>query len=492
MTFPSIPFTLFSPSTPFGPFQPLHEYTITHAAPLSWDNWYHLFVIPLIPLYIQAVLLRYEGTRYYRVAVGVLGICLLSRAVVSYRFTQPWFNALNNGIGIGVMHLIARYLEFAFIEGPLLDRYFEAKGRHPLIGALDITINARWIGLGAIDLDHRGKVDPGHVHLNGNAPRNGHISPSKDDTDVVDGGLEFQNTHRTIPNMDDRAKESWLPWPKVRRTKSQAVVRHFYLAIRNYIIFDTCLYLIRYYGSNTIGADHPVPNALYRFSHENTFLILPFLSRISWIQEEWLVAPWYLVEIITEISVASGVWLGISSGYHLIGGILVGTELWETESWEVDLFDSPLCADSLLDLWGRRWHQFFRHHFILYSTLILRLLHLPTSSGSVLFLSFVLSGLMHSIGQFTMNPHPPLLPIFLLFPSSGLGCFLEVSFKRMTGRKVGGAWGRIWAWIAMLGIGRLGTRAWLESGVGGSYLTPPGAGEWVVRNVLEGWFIGKV
>ncbi|WWD08865.1 hypothetical protein V865_006979 [Kwoniella europaea PYCC6329] len=487
----TIPF--FSPSTPFGPFQPLHEYAIANAESISWDNWYNLFVIPLVPLYIQALLLRYEGTRYYRIAVGVVGITLLGRAVVGYRFTQPWFNALNNGIAIGVMHLIARYLEFGFIEGPLVDRYFEAKGRHPLIGAMDVAINARWIGLGAIDLDHKGKVDPGHIHLNnGNGSGNGHISPSKDDTDVIDGGLEFSSTHQTIPNMEEgeRAKESWLLWPTVRRTLFQAVVRHGYLALRNYAIFDTALYLIRYFGRTTIGADHPVPNALYRFSHENRFIILPCLK--GFVKEEQLIAPWYIVEIVTSISVASGVWLGISSGYHLIGAILVGTGLWETESWEVDLFDSPLLADSLLDLWGRRWHQFFRHHFILYSTLILRLFHLPVNSGSTLFLSFILSGLMHSIGQFTMNPHPPLLPIFLMFPLSGMGCSLEVVFKRMTGKKVGGIYGRIWVWIAMLAVGRLGTRAWLESGVGGSYLTPPGAGEWLVKNLVEPYLIGKV
>ncbi|WWC60133.1 uncharacterized protein I303_102697 [Kwoniella dejecticola CBS 10117] len=472
------PIPFFTPSTPFGPFQPLHEYVITNGEQLTWDNWYHLFVIPLVPLYVQALLLRYEGTRYYRIAVGVVGAVLIARAGCCYRLTQPWLNAINNGLGIGTMHLVARYLEFSFIEGPLLDRYFEAKGRHPLIAALDVAVNARWIGLGAIDLDQNGKVDSGHAH----PQKNGHISPSKDDTDVIDGGIELSQRHQSIPNNVERVKEKWLPWPKVKRTRFQSVRRHLYIALRNYVIFDACLHLIRHYGPNTIGADHPVPNALYKFSHENQFIVFPILKGV--IGE--VVAPWWLVEVITEISVATGVWLGIAAGYHLLGGLLVASGLWETESWEVDIFDNPLASDSLLDFWGKRWHQFFRHHFILYSTLILRLLRIPINSGTILFTSFVLSGAMHSIGQFTMTPHPPLLPIFLIFPLSGLGCIAEVFFKRTTGRKVRGPWGKLWTWVMMLSIGRLGTVAWLESGVGGSYLTPPAAGRWVTDNLLDG------
>ncbi|WVQ94491.1 hypothetical protein IAU59_001570 [Kwoniella sp. CBS 9459] len=496
---------LFTPTTPFGPFTPIREYALANSSPIDGSNWYHLFIFATTPLYVQALLLRYEGTRIYRSAAAVLGIYLLWNAGLHLRFEQPWLNALNNGIGIGLMHLTVRYLEFGLIEGPVFDRYFEAKGRHPLISAFDVCVNARWIGLGALDLDHQGRVGDRH-HVNGNMNANGKITSNgsghgfgsgstdakdsqspMEDVDVPDGGFEING--RTIP--DTRHREKWLPWPKVRRTRSQAVKRHAVIALRNYVLFDTFLSLVRDFGADTIGSTSPVPNGFYRFSHENQFVLFPRLFNATWGSGAGpLVAPWWLTEIATELGVATGVWLGISAGYHFLGAVLVGTGLWEVESWEVDLFDNPLAAESLLDFWGRRWHQFFRHHFILVSTLFLRLLHLPLTSPLILSVSFFLSGAMHALGQFTLDPSPPLFPIFILFPLSGLGCALEVQFKRITGRKVRGVLGRIWVWTFMLASGRLGAVAWLESGVGGSYLSPPFAGEYV-KDWLKEWVINK-
>ncbi|WWC87713.1 uncharacterized protein L201_002605 [Kwoniella dendrophila CBS 6074] len=493
----SIPF--FSSSSPFGPLQGLHEYVIENAVGISWQNWYHLFVIPLVPLYGQALLLRSENTRLYRIAVGTVGISLIGRAVTNYRFTQPWFNGLNNGIGIGVMHVIARYIEFAFIDGPVVDRYLEAKGRHPLINALSVAMGARWIGMGSIDLDKDSKVHSGNVNKQrirkaSEEPENDDlIIPSKEDTDVVDGGFEFSNPKNRSKNIPDikkskKAKDSWLPWPKIKRTKFESLTRHLWITIRNYVIFDTFLYLIRYFGSETIGSDLPVKNALYRFTHENTFYILPILKQYGFSP---IKVHWFLVDIMISMNVATGVWLGIAMGYHLFAFLTIITNLFEVENWEIDIFDSPFMGDSLLDIWGKRWHQFFRHHFILYSTIFLRLFRIPTKSGNIMVMSFLLSGLMHSFGQYTMSPNPPLIPLFLLFPISGLFGFMEITFKKFTGKKVEGIYGRIWTWIIMLSIGRLGTKAWLESGVGGTLMTPPLVGEYITKNFLEAYLIAK-
>ncbi|WVR03941.1 hypothetical protein IAU60_000940 [Kwoniella sp. DSM 27419] len=475
-----IPF--FSSATPFGPLQPLHEYVIKNAVPIDWSNWYRLFIIALIPLYAQALLLRCEGTRILRSALAVVGIALLWHAGTTIRFAQPWLNALNNGIGIGLFHLTVRYLEFGLIKGPVYDRYFEAKGRHPLVSAFDVCINARWIGLGVLDLDNSGAVQRSGDKGSANGGPNGNVPV---ESDVPDGGFKAQG--RTMPNM--RTKESWLPWPKIQRTRAQAVRRHATIAFKNYVLFDTFLCLIREFGADTVGSPTPVPNALYRFSHENKFVLLPFIENNG--TRGLFTAPWWLVEFVTEVGVASGVWLGISAGFHFLGTLLVGAGLWETESWEVDLFDSPLRADSLLDFWGRRWHQFFRHHFMLCSTVLLRLFGLPVTSPAILGLSFFFSGAMHALGQFAMSPNPNLFPIFILFPLCGAGCAAEVIFKRITGRKVRGFWGRLWVWTAMLATGRLGTIAWLESGVGGSYLSPPWAGVYVT-DWMKKWVVDKI
>ena len=67
--------------------------------------------------------------------------------------------------------------------------------------------------------------------------------------------------------------------------------------------------------------------------------------------------PTWITELICEINLALGLWQGIEWGYHSFALLAVGSGIWETESWEVDMFDAPWKADSMMDLWGRRWHQ---------------------------------------------------------------------------------------------------------------------------------------
>ncbi|KAK8861464.1 hypothetical protein IAR55_002284 [Kwoniella newhampshirensis] len=471
----------------FGILEPLHRYALDHASPITRDNWWKLFIVPLIPLYLQAVLLRRGETRKWRIPLGLLGISLLWEAGLSYRFVQPWLNGFNNGTGIGILHLTARYLEFAFLEGPVYDRYYEEKkSRYWFIAALDVSVNARWIGLGAVDLDHGGKMEnsDGSSRINGHAKNpngdssNGHANGGMDD--IPDGGVEVGG--KIIPNLV--TKSSWLPLPNVPRTRLGAVVRHCYIAIRNYIVVDTTLSLLREFGHDTIGSTTATPDALHRFAHNNLFLVFPHAN----FGHGLFAAPPWLVEIWAVTGVAACVWLGISMGYHFFGALCVGSGLWETESWEIDLFDSPLHSDSLLDFWGRRWHQFFRHHFILFSTLILGALHLPITSPLILATSFVLSGLMHAYGQFLMDPVPSLIPIATFFFISGVGCASEVLFKRVTGRKVHGLSGRIWTWTFMLSAGKVVASAWMESGLGGSLLTPPWAGD-IVKGYVTEWVV---
>jgi hypothetical protein len=69
--------------------------------------------------------------------------------------------------------------------------------------------------------------------------------------------------------------------------------------------------------------------------------------------------PTFLTESVITLAVGTTVWQGLVGGYHLFAliAILAG---WEVESWEVDLMDQPWKSESLLDMWGRRWHQLFR------------------------------------------------------------------------------------------------------------------------------------
>lgn len=78
-------------SSPFGLLEPIHTYILSNTEQLSWSNWWKLFVIPFIPLYLQVLLLRRERTRKERVALALLGLGLLWHAGLRYRFLRGFY-----------------------------------------------------------------------------------------------------------------------------------------------------------------------------------------------------------------------------------------------------------------------------------------------------------------------------------------------------------------------------------------------------------------
>lgn len=79
-----------APSWPLGILESVHTAALA-AAPLgSLDSWIHYAILPAIPLYLQAyVLVGPQGasSRALRAALGMLGIALMVRGWLSYRFT---------------------------------------------------------------------------------------------------------------------------------------------------------------------------------------------------------------------------------------------------------------------------------------------------------------------------------------------------------------------------------------------------------------------
>jgi hypothetical protein len=46
--------------------------------------------------------------------------------------------------------------------------------------------------------------------------------------------------------------------------------------------------------------------------------------------------------------------------YHAVATVAIASTIWPSAAWDVDLFDRPFAATSVIDLWGRRWHQVTR------------------------------------------------------------------------------------------------------------------------------------
>jgi hypothetical protein len=192
------------------------------------------------------------------------------------------------------------------------------------LGSFDLAINSRWVGLGPVGLMTDAQEGPGAREIKGDGK-----------------GVE-----------DSFKPERWLPYVSAGRTRSQAALRHLYHAIIHYITIDTLMAMIDVFGKGTIANPHYTPNSIPRFISSHSFTLLPHFFPMT--------PPPWLVEAVVELSVGAGVWQGISWGYHTFGFLAVASGLYEVEAWEVDHFDSPWKADSLLDMWGKRWHQMFR------------------------------------------------------------------------------------------------------------------------------------
>lgn len=85
---------------------------------------------------------------------------------------------------------------------------------------------------------------------------------------------------------------------------------------------------------------------------------------------------------------------------------------------------------------------------------------------------FVISGLHHWLGFLVVEPVARISPLdimrsnyLLVFVLSGCAAATEVSYKRATGRKVGGWMGRLWMWSFLLSMGHLWSRPQYASGL---------------------------
>lgn len=111
--------------------------------------------------------------------------------------------------------------------------------------------------------------------------------------------------------------------------------------------FDTLLHLLRYFGKDTVGRSDVPIGGVERF-YSDPFIIFGYR------------APSLLVDLVVKAAIGGGVFNMLILGYHAAAFVMVGSGLYEVEAWETDLFKGPLGSESLLDFWGKGWHQIFR------------------------------------------------------------------------------------------------------------------------------------
>ncbi|CAK9783403.1 hypothetical protein CC85DRAFT_90840 [Cutaneotrichosporon oleaginosum] len=484
-----------------------------NASPLSWDARVLLAyaILPFIPFYVQAYLLlgpQTDAVRAARRAAGGAAAAGLIKAWMSYRFFNPEFNAFNCGFTVALLHVLLKALEFALLHDRVVDPW---PSRPRWRAAFDICCNARMLCLGSVGIDDMAGPPNSEIEKPVLASYLRHLVPPESPLRPPTHSARRARIARKrshSENFNEAVKESISPSPSPAPSRPQtphahtararaapqpsrlrrlwstrpasrpgAVARHILHAATHYCVLDTFLAFLRHTGPELVPGG---AGTLERFVRHTPFTALPDLlgGRVAFR------VPPGLLAVCIEACVPIVIWQGLNLGYHVFAVVFLCAG-WEVQSWDVDLFDAPWRADSIIDLWGRRWHQVFRHQFILLAATALRLVGLPNTPLLLFPLVFVFSGLLHVLGELSMDPVPATGALWAFFLLSGVGCALEVTFKAVTGKRVRGTPGRLWCWVYTFVIGRLAADAWLDAGIAGCTLLPSGGpGEYIAPLII--------
>lgn len=231
------------------------------------------------------------------------------------------------------------------------------------------------------------------------------------------------------------------------------------------LVFDCLHYFCQLLGPDTVGST--AGGSIYDMTITD-----PFIRNLRAT----------LLTVLVGLLIYGAIHIGNDS-FSVIGVTILG----QSPSQWPPIFDSPWLATSLTDFWAARWHQIFRQDFIAIGGKPLRLV--AGRPGGVLG-AFLVSGTLHIVGLWGMGKGADIRVIYF-FLMMGVGVILEGFWKRLSGRRVGGWLGWMWACVWIVGFGPLMTDPWCLSGIMGSVFLPPIARPSVqlhrlVKSILHG------
>jgi hypothetical protein len=149
--------------------------------------------------------------------------------------------------------------------------------------------------------------------------------------------------------------------------------------------------------------------------------------------------------------VCGGVW-----AYALVGSLShvpasIGQILFrQPASMWPPLFHRPWMSTSVQEAWNFRWHQLYRHLFIVFGA---RPGGALFGKPGALMGAFAVSAILHHIGMWGMGNGSEFVTSGGFFLLMGIGVVMEVVFTRVTGLRVRGWIGWSWTmlWVALWG-----------------------------------------
>ena len=154
--------------------------------------------------------------------------------------------------------------------------------------------------------------------------------------------------------------------------------------------------------------------------------------------------------------------------YHaasLVGRLVLRQPAWQ---WP-PISDRPWMATSIADFWAFRWHQVFRHVFVVFGA---RPGAAAFGRPGALLGAFAVSAVVHDLGMWGLGRGTEFSTVGSFFILMGVGVTLELAFKGVTGRSVGGVCGWAWTMAWTIGWGTLMVDAWARRGMVASESPP--------------------
>ncbi|KAH9059500.1 hypothetical protein EDB87DRAFT_759986 [Lactarius vividus] len=147
--------------------------------------------------------------------------------------------------------------------------------------------------------------------------------------------------------------------------------------------------------------------------------------------------------------------------YHI--ATLIGRVLFRQPAadWPA-LSARPWTATSIVDFWSFRWHQFFRHVFVVFGA---RPGGALFGQPGALFGAFGISAVLHYFGVWGLGRGTEFSGAGGFFVLMGIGAGLERVWQRATGMQVRGFWGWAWTMSWTLFWGTIMLDAWARHGL---------------------------
>jgi len=229
-------------------------------------------------------------------------------------------------------------------------------------------------------------------------------------------------------------------------SKSAFLMATFVSVVKHLVVFDFLHFAAQSYSFTTIGS--PAGGTIFnpKFSPVLRYSIASTLTLISGLVVYCAIRAIY--DILTII------------------GILVLRQ--DSSQWP-PVFDHPWLASSLIELWSRRWHQLFRDCFLGLGAQPLSLI--VGRIGGIIG-AFAVSGILHDLGLWGMGRGGDFRQVAGFFLMMGVGVILESIWRKVSGKRVEGIFGRLWTVLWVIGWGNMLADAWCRKGLVGSVFLP--------------------